>query len=321
MDFSSIQSIRQAPIMHSYYNNQLGGQSVKNVKKVDIHVHSRMKRGIPRYNQTNFALPEELIKMYESLGVEKGVLLPGVRLEAAFQLQTNEDVLEIVEKYPEHFNWFCNIDPRMGNNTPNADLSYFIEYYKDHGAKGVGEICANLYFDDPFVENLFYHCEKCEMPVIFHIGSRVGGCYGLVDELGLYRLEKELKKFPKLKFLGHSLCFWSEISADVNNENRDKYSTGKVVPGRVVELMRKYPNLLGDLSAVSGYNALTRDPEFAYSFIEEFQERLFFGTDIDNPHQDMKLSFWMDEALKNSKISLKAYTKVSRENALKLLGE
>lgn len=288
--------------------------------KIDIHVHSRMRRGIPRYNNTNFALPEELIKMYEKLGVEKGVLLPGVRLEAAFQLQTNEDVIEIVEKYPEHFYWFCNIDPRMGNNTPEADLSYFIQFYKEYGAKGVGEICANLYFDDPYVENLFYHCEKNSMPVTFHIGERVGGCYGLVDELGLYRLEKELNKFPSLRFLGHSMCFWSEISADVNEGNRNNYVSGKVIPGRVVDLMRKYPNLLGDLSAQSGYNAMTRDPAFSYDFIEEFQDRLFFGTDICNPKQEMKLSFWLDEALNKGKITSRAYGKITRENALKLLG-
>ena len=33
-----------------------------------------------------------------------------------------------------------------------------------------------------------------------------------------------------------------------------------------MELLRKYPNLYGDLSAGSGYNAITRDPAFGDAF-------------------------------------------------------
>jgi predicted TIM-barrel fold metal-dependent hydrolase len=95
------------------------------------------------------------------------------------------------------------------------------------------------------------------------------------------------------------------------------------VPGRIVELMRKYPNLCGDLSAGSAYNAMTRDPEFGYSFIEEFQDRLFYGTDVNDPSHislDMvKLSFWLDEACDKGKISKAAYEKVCYGNALDLL--
>ena len=84
--------------------------------------------------------------------------------------------------------------------------------------------------------------------------------------------------------------------------------------------MRKYPNLCGDLSAGSGQNALMRDPEFAYKFLEEFQDRLFFGTDICSPTNDFKLTFFLDEAVENGHISQECYNKVCRENALKLLG-
>ena len=84
--------------------------------------------------------------------------------------------------------------------------------------------------------------------------------------------------------------------------------------------MRKYPNLCGDLSAGSGQNALMRDPEFAYKFLEEFQDRLYFGTDICSPTNDFKLTFFLDEAVENGHISQECYNKVCRENALKLLG-
>lgn len=49
---------------------------------------------------------------------------------------------------------------------------------------------------------------------------------------------------------------------------------------RVIELIRKYPNLHGDLSSWSGYYAISRDSEFGYRFMEEFQDKLHFSTDF-----------------------------------------
>ena len=90
-------------------------------------------------------------------------------------------------------------------------------------------------------------------------------------------------------------------------------------PVRVVELLRKYPNLCCDLSAGSGENAIRRDPEFGYAFLEEFQDRLYFGTDICAPHNEMGLSKYLDEAVTQGHISQIAYEKICRENALRLL--
>ena len=44
-----------------------------------------------------------------------GVLsLPEVNPEHSVHIQSNEEVIEVVKKYPDRFIWFCNIDPRMG---------------------------------------------------------------------------------------------------------------------------------------------------------------------------------------------------------------
>ena len=87
--------------------------------------------------------------------------------------------------------------------------------------------------------------------------------------------------------------------------------------------MRRYPNLCGDLSADSGANAVMRDPDFGYAFLEEFQDRLFFGTDICDPRNItnpmLKLSAFLDDAMLSGKISYAAYEKISRGNALNLL--
>lgn len=293
------------------------------VKKIDIHVHTARVLGPARCNGQNFALPDELCKMYDKIGVEKGVILPIVSYESSYTPSTNEDVCEIVSRYPDRLAWFCNIEPRVTPNNETADFEYLLRYYKARGARGVGEITANLSFDDKRVYALFAACERVNMPVTFHIGHSDGD-YGLIDDLGLPRLEKVLQTFPNLKFLGHSHRFWSHISGDVNEETRHTWPEGKVTEGgKVVELMRKYPNLCGDLSANSGYNAIARDPEFAYKFLEEFQDRLYYGTDICAPenidHPMLKLASFLDDAVLNGKISYDAYLKISRLNALKLL--
>ena len=295
------------------------------LKKIDIHVHMLPRVGIPGGPEGfTYVTPEQVIGIYDEIGVERGVVLPEIGLEASMDLTNNREIEDIVKKYPDRFSWFCNIDPRQGKNSPDTDFSYFLDYYKGIGARGVGELCCNLYFDDPLVLNLFRHCEKKQMPVIFHIGKK-GNDYGLVDELGLPRLEKALQMFPDLQFLGHSQKFWAEISGDTDEKNRFGYPEGPVIPGgRIVELMRKYPNLCGDLSARSGYNALARDESFAAEFLEEFSDRLYYGTDIcsyENRTDPMlRLASLLDRLAETGKISYETYEKVSRGNAERLLG-
>lgn len=102
----------------------------------------------------------------------------------------------LANKYSDTFYWFCNIDPRIGENSPKTDFSKFIEYYKERGAVGVGELIANLPIDDPLLDNLFYHCGECDIPVTIHMAHKKGETYGVIDDLGLPGLEKMLKKHP-----------------------------------------------------------------------------------------------------------------------------
>ena len=288
------------------------------MKKIDVHAHSTMwGDNLPTFG-TPLISPEKLKERYNELNIEKGFILPLLSPESRNFVQSNEEIEYIANNNADTFFWFCNIDARMGGNNKESDLSKLLNYYKEKGAKGVGEITANMYIDEPFMDNLFYHCEKCEMPVTIHMSPEKYGCYGVIDDLGLGRLEKMLKKYPKLKILGHSQCFGSEIDSGVTVENRNGYPKGKVVEGAVIRIMRECPNLYCDLSAGSGYNALSRDEDFAYKFIEEFGERLLFGTDFYMPAQNILLAEWLDAAYKNSCITEENYKKICRENAIKI---
>ena len=294
------------------------------MKKIDLHCHVIQ---YPQYAPTSLRgqqilSVDEQIEVLDKLDTEIGVLLPCVSYEAQWLLNTNESYKSIVDAHPDRFRWFCNIDPRMAMYSPKTDLSFYINHYKSLGAKGVGEITTPLYADDPMMDNLFYHCAECDMPVLIHIAPQHGDTYGIVDDLGLPRFEKMLKKHPNMKLIGHSAAFWGEISEELTQDMRNDYPKGKVREGRMPKLMREYGNLYADLSAGSGSNAMMRDPEYAAKFIMEFQDRIYYGTDVCSVHNTFQYEF--DAFLKNlvddKMISLEAYEKIIRKNAAKLLG-
>ena len=298
---------------------------METVKKIDIHAHAIAFPGLtPAHKGTGqpFLTAGQLIALYDDLGIEKGVLLPIVAPEAQWFIMSSEGAKFLSDQHPDRLAWFCNVDPRAGDNRADSDLGYILEQYKKLGARGLGELTANLYADDPMMDNLFSCCEKLDMPVIIHIAPQAGGYYGIVDDLHLPRIEKMLKKHPGLKLIGHSQVFWSEISADNTDEIRSGYPTGKVTEGRISGLMREYGNLYCDLSAGSGANAMMRDPEFAAGFLTEFSDRIYYGCDICGANTGFayKLRDFLDQLVADRMISGEVFYKICRGNAEKLLG-
>ena len=66
-------------------------------------------------------------------------------------------------------------------------------------------------------------------------------------------------------------------------------------------------------------SALTRDEEFGYQFMEKFQDKLFFGTDICHVNQDVPNISYFKNAGEENKISKTAYEKIGYRNTQKLL--
>ena len=282
---------------------------------IDIHVHANKTRTVSRPNLQSYTTPAELVKMMDDHGIDMALVMCRMNPECAYRMVTPEEMMEIVAQYPKRLIPTCNFDPRMAANSAKADFRPMLEFYKKAGHRSIGEYVPNLAFDDPLNMNAFAQMEEVGLPVTFHVAPALGGFYGCYDEVGLPRLEKVLKAFPKLRMFGHSQPFWAEISADVTEKTRNTYPKGKVTPGRVVQLLREYPNLYGDLSAGSGFNAISRDPEFGYRFMEEFQDRLFFGTDICYVGQKLdNVTYWNDLRAKKL-ISAEAFEKISWKNA------
>lgn len=288
---------------------------------IDAHLHTTRRPGLPRNEAGDtYCSPEQLIAIMDATGVDKGILLPGISPECRKQYSTNEDILDICKKYPDRFIPFCNIDVRSEGNSPGANHSRQLTYYKQHGCKGVGELTANLPITDPMVLNFFEHCQACHMPVLLHLAPQAGGCYGLIDQLHLPGLERCLKLFPDLTFIGHSQPFWAEISGDLTDAQRNGYPTGPVAPnGAVPRLLREHPNLYADISANSGYNALTRDETFGPQFAVEFHDRLLMGTDIASPKNDFQHAALLRGWKQEGKLSDDAFENIAWQNANRIL--
>jgi predicted TIM-barrel fold metal-dependent hydrolase len=288
---------------------------------IDIHAHAVRKPFLQVDGRKPFPTAEQLIEHYDKIGVDKACLLPLIGPEF-YSGQSNEDILDMAEKYPERFIPFCNIHPRSINNSVDAPLADVLKKYKDIGCRGVGEVICNIPFTDPFAQNLFKNVQEAGLPLTFHIAHRLDRAYGLYDDPGLPLLEATLQNYPGLVFLGHSQTFWAEIGQLETPGDRAGYPSYPVkAEGAVPKLMRKYQNLCGDLSAGSGCNALTRDPEYAVTFLEEFQDRLLFGLDICCPPDgtEPRLMTFLKELLVDGKITESVFDKVTHLNAIRLL--
>ena len=295
---------------------------IAEVRYVDIHAHATESPFPKMGGHQMLCQPEELIAHYDRLGVEKGCLLGLGNPENFIGGMSTESILRLCARYPDRFIPGCNVDPRCCGNDPSVPLGDMIKGYRDRGCRLVGEVCANIPISDPRIQNLFKGCEEAGLPLTFHMSSHRGFSYGIVDDPGMPQLELSLRRFPNLKIFGHSPAFWSEIATYETVDERNGYPNGPVrEEGRLPKLLRKYPNLYGDLSAGSGCRALSRDAAYAAKFLTEFQDRIMFGIDICIPDGYVSpLPGFLRDLYRSGAISETVFRKVARENQLRLLG-
>nr|MBQ4318674.1 amidohydrolase family protein [Clostridia bacterium] len=298
---------------------------------IDIHAHAYRKPvELPLPFLVKFSTAEEVLKRYDEMGIAMGCLLPIVNPEI-YMPQANEDILDMAEQYPDRFIPFCNIDPRILTDSPRSNLTMVLEHYKNKGCKGVGEVMPNLAVMDPLVQNLFMACENVGLPVTFDGSDTLGnGDFGLYDDPGLPQLEHTLQSFPNLKIFGHGPVFWSEIGRLKTPGERSYFYSfrghflGRMPSHKIEEegvvpiLFRRYENLHGDLSDCTAFNALARDPEYAWKFIDEFQDRLCFGTDMTAPDMPEDTCATLERWHTEGHISDVAFNKIMRDNAIRI---
>ncbi|MGI6538518.1 MAG: amidohydrolase family protein [Caldicoprobacterales bacterium] len=219
--------------------------------------------------------------------------------------------LSYVERAPDKFILGYAPDPRKPEAIDQLQAAVSI-----YGVRVYGELKLRMMYDNPDAIRMFRFCGEKGLPVVVHIdyefdtGSRYprpNWWYGG----GIDAFERAIKACPYTVFIGHAPGFWAHISGD-NQYNKVSYPKGKIVPGgKLIKMLEAYPRLYCDISAGSGWNALSRDPEFAREFLVEYQDRILYGRDyFDNIHQ---------EFLNSLGLPAEVLEKIYYKNALKLV--
>jgi hypothetical protein len=255
---------------------------------IDFHSHV----GDFRYSLKSSSYPplpwKELIARLDDEGIDKAAVLPVYNASPEFApigitcskgMSVAAQVLE-AKKYSDRVIMFGNLDPREGK-----DFSEKLEWFKENNCVGIGEIMSKMPYDDPRVVSMFKQIGKYGM--IITIESDPGKPYstgygaGFEDDPGMPRLGNLLQEVPETIIIGHGAGFWAGIAPVTTYDEKCSYPFAPIKSnGALACLFRKYPNLYADISARSGFGALARDPRYAEQFLEEFQDRLLFGTDI-----------------------------------------
>ncbi len=198
----------------------------------------------------------------------------GVSNANALARENSAEQMKSLEKeYPGRFTgWFASAD------ITKPDAEELLTKAIKNGANGFGEIKFHVEAAGPELRRMYSLAAELNVPILIHFQEVPHTPTEGVFSTGFRNFEAMLKAYPKTKFVGHADAFWANISADYNNEVA--YPSGKIKPGGITDkLLSDYPNLYGCLSANSGNNALSRDPEFTPGFLKRHQDKLIFGSD------------------------------------------
>lgn len=224
---------------------------------VDCHLH------INHFQRST----EETIKHMDATGTDRAFFLP--RETGGVNVST-ETVLDAHQQYPDRVIPFCQCD------LLKPDALERIRAYQKLGCLGVGEQKDPLPLGDPRVEAVIALCDEFDWPITVHFQDGKNGFNQGIAE----HLERYLKTYKRVRIQGHAQTWWANISAEVPPPEKTLYPKGPVKPGGLIDrLLSEYPNLYADMSAGSGYGALTRDEAFTAGFLERHRKQLLFGSD------------------------------------------
>lgn len=319
----------------SIYNIPVSKVEKAKYQAIDMHTHvyGRDDKGI-----------QEWIKAMDACGVEKAIVFTGAT-------GTRFDTLvKMYSKYGNRFELWCGFD-YAGYDKPGygPDAVKELERCVRNGAKGVGEVMFKgkgvtpgsnrtiMLPDDPRLDPLFEKCADLKIPVNLHI-SEDKWMYEKMDSTNdglmnasewevkiengaktheemLQRLENTLKRHPRTTFIAAHLA---NCCADLS------------VLGSYFD---KYPNLYADISARFG--EIAPIPRYVHDFIEKYQDRFVYGTDMSFSERIYRVTFRILETadehfyetglfgyhwpLYGLSLSDKTLKKLYRDNALKII--
>jgi uncharacterized protein len=236
----------------------------------------------------------------------------GIRQTVILSFSTGPRFDSIVQKYSRYkdrFQIWCGFD-YTGLGQPGWQEHAIAELERCYrmGARGVGELGDKgmgelyskpvsgygLHIDDPRMKPLLEKCADLHMPVSIHVaedswmyldadpsndGLMNAATWkvdlskpGLLDHDQLIQtLENAVKNNPRTIFIA---CHFANCCSDLNTLGR---------------LLDEYPNLYADIAA--RYGEIAPVPRYSKSFMEKYQDRLVYGTDMGTDAEMYRATF------------------------------
>ena len=252
--------------------------------KIDCHMH------VPWQGYD----ADRAVGHLDELGIDKACLLTWELVDGLstdYQHLPAKAMWAACEKYPDRFIPFYAPDPRR------PDAAEVLKAAIARGVKGFGECKVRVCIENPDLIELFRIAGDAGLPVLLHLQTVRRLTYNEWYLHDIDGLDRVLGMMPDVNFIGHGPAFWSAISGDDSVETPGWYPKGPVTPGgKLVEMLERHANLYCDLSATSGLNAISRDPDWGREFVVRYRERLLYGTDVFNRrHLDYLEGLELDE--------------------------
>jgi predicted TIM-barrel fold metal-dependent hydrolase len=285
------------------------------------------------------------VKAMDACGIEKSIVFTGATGEKF------DALVRLYAKYGNRFELWCGFD-YSGYEEPGYGPGAVKELERcfRNGAKGVGEVMFKgkgippssrersiMLPDDPRLDPLYEKCAELGLPVNLHV-SEDKWMYEKIDSTNdglmnaakwqirmengaksheemIARLENAVRKHPRTIFIAAHLA---NCCADLTV---------------LAAYLDRYPNLFADISA--RFAEISPIPRFVHDFIEKYQDRIVYGTDVTFNEKFYRATFriletadehfyenvlfkyhWPLYGLALSDATLK---KIYRDNAIKLM--
>lgn len=189
--------------------------------------------------------------------------------------ENNAQVLTIQGFHPGRFSAFCTINPR------DPDKLRKLEGYLRAGAKGLKLYSGHSHFydlslTDPEMDPVYAYVEQHQIPVLFHVN--LGKFFG--------EFETIMARHPRLRVILPHLGL-SSIKIE-----------------RIASVLDRNPTVSTDFSLgydpylIAGLKRISRNPEKYRQFIQRYQDRVLFGTDIVVTNHPRKTTEWLTEVFR-----------------------
>ncbi len=265
---------------------------------IDMHTHFGSLLFGDNYEET-----------YDTRQVVAAMKKAGVRKAVVHELVWHSEYDRLIKKLEAEMDFFAvfgsvDVSKALEKNFDQLVLKQ-IRYLKSHACAGIklwknitlfGEdyFGKNLRLDDPRFDVIFKVCGEEKMPILIHVADPP--CFfRKLDETNEHYAC--LSAHPEWSFDKPGIASFEEHMEMQENVIRNNPDTTFVVAhvGSYAENLKKvgewldlYPNMYVDIAA--RVDQLGRQPYTAKAFIEKYQDRILFGTDLEATFSEERIA-------------------------------